>query len=174
MSNLLIRSSKIILMAIFFSWLGTEKNIVLLLFNDYTCFQYAREMLNLEGWVTVWVADRKMQWSVIMTLIASYGKQWQLRRLWLWMEKESHVAVNRLHSMSHWWGNESTKRFQWPLQWNNWQYISDVSIMVCKMPKCKLFLMARVIQRAIISHIWPAVVSMSLSAAGESSVLGFA
>lgn len=42
------------------------------------------------------------------------------------------------------------------------------------MSEVRLFHIAVVIHGDIISHIWPAVVSMSLSAAGESSALGFA
>lgn len=42
------------------------------------------------------------------------------------------------------------------------------------MSEVRLFHIAVVIHEDIISHIWPAVVSMSLSAAGESSALGFA
>ncbi len=42
------------------------------------------------------------------------------------------------------------------------------------MSKFQQFLIARVIQGDIMPHIWPAVVSMSLSAAGESSAFGFA
>ena len=44
--------------------------------------------------------------------------------------------------------------------------------MVNKMPKFTLFVVVGAIQRDITSNIWPAVASMS--AAGESSALGFA
>lgn len=43
-----------------------------------------------------------------------------------------------------------------------------------KMSKFILFLITTVIHRDTTSHIWPAAVSVSLSAAGESSALGFA